>query len=124
MAFDTDIEKLGLLRNKILEWVRDTSAGGGARDWRPESAEVLLHTIDHRNNSIRVDIWIESASIWQELGIRLLRRSRLNIAVKKWMEQLEIEYTLPVQKVDLTKGISLSPSTSLPLLSGLPQHTT
>eukprot|EP01135_Chromosphaera_perkinsii_P009342 Nk52_evm18s1737 gene=Nk52_evmTU18s1737 len=107
MSFDTDVRKLGLLRTWILEWVRDPGPEGGARDWRPESAEVLVHTLNHLKKSIRVDVWVESATIWQDFGMRLLRRSRLNLIVKQWLQELKIDYSLPTQKIEFLDSSSV-----------------
>jgi hypothetical protein len=95
IAFSTPAEKIGCLKGKIGEYLVANS-----QHWYPE-AQVMVRAIENMNKLV-LNILVQHTINFQVYVEKSLRRTALIIAIKRILEDLEIDYTLLPQDVNLT----------------------
>ncbi|EOA20024.1 hypothetical protein CARUB_v10000298mg [Capsella rubella] len=95
IAFSTPAEKIGTLKEKIKEYLV-----ANPQHWYPEPL-VMVRSIENVNKLV-LNVLVQHTINFQVFVEKSIRRTALIIAVKKILEDLEIDYTLLPQDVRLT----------------------
>ncbi|CAH8271632.1 unnamed protein product [Arabidopsis lyrata] len=96
IAFSTPAEKIGSLKGKIGEYLVANS-----QHWYPE-AQVMVRAIENMNKLV-LNILVQHTINFQVYIEKSRRRTALIIAIKRILEELEIDYSLLPQDVHLTE---------------------
>ncbi|XP_010454234.1 PREDICTED: mechanosensitive ion channel protein 9-like [Camelina sativa] len=95
IAFSTPAEKIATLKEKIKEYLV-----ANPQHWYPEPL-VMVRSIENVNKLV-LNILVQHTINFQVYVEKSLRRTALIIAIKRILEDLEIDYTLLPQDVRLT----------------------
>ncbi|KAL4264922.1 EF-hand domain-containing protein [Pleurotus pulmonarius] len=93
VAYDTPLEKLEELRNKISAYVQANN-----RDW--SGCALNIDKMEYQN-AIHLIVAIEHRPNWQDWGGRWARRTAFMRNLKTVLEELDLRYSMPVQPVIL-----------------------
>lgn len=89
MAFDTPIEKINALRDKINNYLKHEES----RDFHADPT-IALYGMSNAN-IMKWFVWLEHKSNWQEGGKRWIRTTRFTLALRRFFHELDITYSMP-----------------------------
>ncbi|ESQ41965.1 hypothetical protein EUTSA_v10015373mg [Eutrema salsugineum] len=95
IAFSTPAAKIATLKEKIAEYLVQNP-----QNWYPEP--MLMVKAIENVNKLNMNLLVQHTMNFQNFGEKNLRRTELVIAIKRILEELEIDYTLLPQAVHLT----------------------
>ncbi|KGG52527.1 hypothetical protein DI09_161p20 [Mitosporidium daphniae] len=105
IAFNTSTAALTALRTRISTFL--------AQERNDFTSQFLLNVEFIENvNRIHLAVLVQHRSNWQDLEAQLARRTKLLLFIKETMEELNISYAPPIQKVELFQTPALKPSQS------------
>uniref|UniRef100_A0A1J3EPA9 Mechanosensitive ion channel protein n=1 Tax=Noccaea caerulescens TaxID=107243 RepID=A0A1J3EPA9_NOCCA len=94
IAFSTPASKIPIIKEKIAEYLVQNP-----HNWYPEPL-LMVKAIENMNK-LRLNLLFQHTINFQNYGEKNLRRTELVIALKRVLEELEIEYSLLPQAVHL-----------------------
>ncbi|KAF2575083.1 hypothetical protein F2Q70_00005808 [Brassica cretica] len=95
IAFSTSAAKIATLKEKVKEYLVQNT-----QNWYPEFL-LFVQAIENVNK-LNLNLVVTHTMNFQNFGEKNLRRTDLVIALKRILEDLEIDYTLLPQNVHLT----------------------
>ncbi|CAN7005774.1 unnamed protein product [Brassica rapa subsp. trilocularis] len=95
IAFSTPAAKIATLKEKVAEFLVQNP-----QNWYPEP--LLMVKAIENVNKLNLNLLVTHTMNFQNFGEKNLRRTGLIIALKRILEELEIDYTLLSQEVHLT----------------------
>ncbi|TVU11677.1 hypothetical protein EJB05_45277, partial [Eragrostis curvula] len=102
----TPVEKLALMKERILRYIDNKE-----EHWYP-GAMVVLRDVDD-TNKLKVSIWLRHKLNFQDMGMRFVRRELVLQAMIKVLKDLEIEYRMLPQDVNVRNAPPIQ-STRMP----------
>ncbi|KAG8682823.1 hypothetical protein FRC11_014348, partial [Ceratobasidium sp. 423] len=92
VSYDTPLEILEKLRQRLKQYV-----AGNSREWGG-GCEININKMEYQN-AIHLIVAMEHRGNWQDWGARWNRRNAFMKNLKSELENLEIQYSLPLQPV-------------------------
>ncbi|KAM5566134.1 mechanosensitive ion channel protein 10 [Rosa sericea] len=96
IAFTTPVEKIGLLKEKVKQYVE-----GNSTLWHPNHAVVVLEI--ENMNKLKMALYFRHTMNFQEWVEKQKRRTEMVIALKNCFDELQITYYLLPLEVRLTE---------------------
>ncbi len=98
-AHSTRVDQLESLRLRLLTFLRQN------RQDYTEFHRINVNALDHCNR-MDITILIQHASNWQDFELQMARRTKMLSFLKNTIEELDIYYLPPVQRVELLSSDS------------------
>jgi small-conductance mechanosensitive channel len=99
ISFDTPLEKLNQLRRRLEGFVQREA--NDFNDFSLINVEYLENC-----NKLGLQIIIVHKTNWQDMELHLARRNKVLIFLRRELAELDISYSLPVQRVQLLGEVS------------------
>lgn len=110
LDFSTPVAKIDELRRRLDEYVRKEQL-----DFT-DLSRIVIDSMENCNR-INVNLIYQHSTNWQDMDTQLARRSKMLAFVKDTLEQLEISYLPPVQRVAIVPGALAGRDAHSPLIT-------
>lgn len=110
LDFSTPVSKIEELRRRVDEYVRKEQI-----DFT-DISRIMIDSIENCNR-INVNLIYQHSTNWQDMEIQLARRSKMLTFVKETLEQLEISYLPPIQRVAIVPAVRVREDTHSNLIT-------